>query len=258
MENIEKVPIKELDLELIQPSEKNMYNQSQGGNKIVVIGKPGTGKTTLISSLLYHKKHIIPTGLVMNGTEHSNSHYSKMFPSSFVYPYLDEDKLKDFIKRQKIAKNYIDVPWSVLLLDDCTDDPGVLKKPLFQGIFKNGRHWKMLFILSLQHCMDIKPAIRTNVDGAFILRDASRKNRMSLWENYASIIPDFSSFCDIMNQLTNDYTALYIHNAGQTNNWKDCVFYYKAKPPPQDFRFGSKEYWDFHNQRYDNNYQDIY
>ena len=74
MENIEKVPIKELDLELIQPSEKNMYNQSQGGNKIVVIGKPGTGKTTLISSLLYHKKHIIPTGLVMNGTEDSKIH----------------------------------------------------------------------------------------------------------------------------------------------------------------------------------------
>ena len=27
----------------------------------------------------------------------------------------------------------------------------------------------------------------------------------SLWENYAGIIPDFSSFCSILDQITDDY-----------------------------------------------------
>ena len=52
--------IKELDLNIIPPSANKMYEIDQGGPKIVVIGKPGTGKTTLITSILYNKKHIFP------------------------------------------------------------------------------------------------------------------------------------------------------------------------------------------------------
>jgi hypothetical protein len=91
----------------------------------------------------------------MSGTEDSNGHYQKIFPSSFIYNKLDEKKLHNFITRQKVAKNHLQNPWAVLLLDDCTDDPKLFNKPIFQGIFKNGRHWKMLFILSLQYCMDV-------------------------------------------------------------------------------------------------------
>ena len=103
-EPIEELQIRELDLEMIPPSTRNMNNLEQGGSKIVVIGKPGTGKTTLITSLLYGKKHIYPVGLVMSGTEDSNGHYRQIFPSVFVYNKLQEDKIDDFIKRQKLAK----------------------------------------------------------------------------------------------------------------------------------------------------------
>lgn len=215
-----------------------------------------TGKTTLITSLLYEKSHIFPTGLVMSGTEDSNGHYKKIFPSTFVYNRLEEQKIEDFVTRQKIAKRHVPNPWSVLLLDDCTDEPRVLNKPLFQGLYKNGRHWKMLFILSLQYCMDIRPVIRTNIDGTFILRESNLRNRKTLWENYAGIIPDFSLFCQIMDVITDDYTALYIHNATQSNNLEDCIFWYKAKRVPANFRFGSRDFWRFHKQRYDPAYRE--
>ena len=136
-----------------------------------------TGKTTLITSLLYAKKHIFPVGMIMSGTEDSNGHYRKIFPSTFVYNKLVEDRVENFVKRQKIAKKHLPNPWAVLLLDDCTDDPKLFNKPLFQGLYKNGRHWKMWYILSLQYCMDVKPVIRTNIDGTFILREPSLKNR---------------------------------------------------------------------------------
>ena len=96
--------------------------------------------------------------------------------------------------------------------------------------------------------MDVKPVIRTNVDGCFILRETNLKNRKSLWENYAGVIPDFSQFCDIMDQITDDYTALYINNSGQSNKLEDCVFYYKATPV-DNFKFGCDEYWNFHYER---------
>ena len=104
--------------------------------------------------------------------------------------------------------------------------------------------------------MDIKPVIRNSIDGTFILRESSLRNRKVLWENYASIIPDFKTFCSIMDQVTGDYTALYVHNQATTNDWKDCVFWYKAKPIPPDFRFGAKDLWKFHKQRFDPEYRD--
>lgn len=217
-----------------------------------------TGKTTLITSLLYEKSHIFPTGLVMSGTEDSNGHYKKIFPSTFVYNKLDEKRIEDFIHRQKIAKRHVLNPWSVLLLDDCTDEPRILNKPVFQGLYKNGRHWKMWFILSLQYCMDIKPVIRTNIDGTFILRESNLRNRKTLWENYAGVVPDFTLFCQIMDAITDDYTALYIHNATQSNKLEDCIFWYKAKRVPHDFKFGCRDFWKFHKQRYDPQYTESF
>lgn len=215
-----------------------------------------TGKSTLIASLLFAKKDIFPVGVVMSGTEDSNGFYRKVFPSTFVFNKYDEEKVGECIKRQKIAKQHLPNPWSVCLIDDCTDDPRIFNKPLQQGIFKRGRHWKMLYILSLQYCMDVKPVIRTNVDGTFILREPNLKNRKSLWENYAGIIPDFKMFCDIMDQLTTNYTALYIHNATRSNNLEDCIFFYKANPVPENFKFGCPEFWEFHNERYNPAYVD--
>ena len=215
-----------------------------------------TGKSTLIASLLYAKKHIFPVAIAFSGTEDSNGFFRKLMPSTFVFNEYSPDKIENFIKRQKIAKRHIENPWAIIIIDDCTDDPRVLATPLQQGIYKRGRHWKCLYILSLQYSMDVKPVIRTNVDGVFILRDPSLKNRKSLWENYASIVPDFNMFCQIMDQLTDNFTALYIHNQTRTNNWQDCVFYYKAPLTPEGFKFGAPEYWEFHEERFDKNYQD--
>lgn len=215
-----------------------------------------THNTTLITSLLYEKRHIFPVALIMSGTEDSNGHYKRIVPSSFVFNKLNEKKIEDFVIRQKAAKKHIANPWAVLLLDDCTDDPKLFNKSLFQGLYKNGRHWKMWFILSLQYCMDIKPVIRTNVDGVFILRESNLRNRKSLWENYAGVVPDFSMFCSIMDQITDNYTALYIHNATTSNTLEDCLFWYKAKEVPKEFRFGSRDLWKFHYNRYDSRYSD--
>jgi hypothetical protein len=248
------------DLELLH--EDNYVGFTLTGNHLFLLADfsvvHNTGKSFLISSLIYQKRACFPVGLVMSGTEDSNHHYSKMFPSLFVYDELNTEVLKKFINRQKIAKQYLPNPWALVLLDDCTDDPKIFNSKLFQGIYKNGRHWDTLFIMSLQYCMDVRPVIRNNIDGVFILREPGLKSRKTLYENYASIIPTFKLFCTLMDNITSDYTALYINNKVQSNRWEDCVFWFKASPIPPDWKFGSREFWEFNGQRYNEEYEARY
>lgn len=252
--------IKEFNPELIAPSSKQLLEKDNfGGSKTIIVGKPGTGKSTLIASLLYAKKHIFPVAIAFSGSEDSNGFYRKILPSSFVFNEYNEEQIKSFIRRQKIAKQHLPNPWAVILLDDCTDDSRVFNTPLQQGMYKRGRHWSMWYIVSLQYAMDVKPVIRTNVDSVFILREPILKNRKSLWENYASVIPDFTLFCALMDNLTDDFSCMFISNQTRSNNWQDCVFWYKAPLiTDENFSFGCPEFHQFHKERYNPDYVEQY
>lgn len=243
--------ISELDVNIIPPIREKYKDTDHGGSKIILIGKPGSGKSTVIRSLLYEKRDMLPTGLVMSGTEDSNSYYENIFPPLFIYNSYNENVIEDFIKRQKMSKQHLTNPWAVLLVDDCADDVKIFRGRVQQSLFKNGRHFKMWYLLSMQYSLDVPPAIRSNVDGTFIFRESSIRNREILWKNYASCVDNFKDFCTIMDSITGDYTALYIHNATQSNKIEDCLFWYKAKPVPDGFKVGAFDYIEYSNQRYD-------
>ena len=250
--------INELDINTLKPEHPKDY---KNGCKLVIIGAPGTGKSTIIKSIIYAKKHILAVGQVFSGTEDSNGFFGDFFPESFIYSGLDTSDmtpLENFKKRQKIARQYIEPTgghsWALQVIDDCTYDTAFLKKPIIKEFYKNGRHFSMLHILSLQYCLDIKPDIRVNINGVFILRESRLDIRKKLYENYGGCIPSFDMFCQIMDALTTDYTAIYINNMSVSNKIEDNVFYYKANPNaiPKDWKFGCKEFWQFHNERYMN------
>jgi len=247
----------------IQPlEEEQYYGFSVDKNHRFLLGSfdvvYNTGKSTIIQDIIASKAHMIPVAQVFSGTEDSNHFYSEKFPSICVYNKLDEKAVEQFVKRQKIAKQHLPNPWAIQIIDDCTDDPKILSRPLFQSYYKNGRHWNMIHILSLQYCLDIKPNIRTNIDYTFILRETNLKNRRSLHENYAGCVDNFQDFCDIMDQITEDYTALVINNRVQSNKIEDCIFWYKANPNsiPPNWKFGHPSAWEFHHQRFDDNFSD--
>lgn len=244
MSNDKIIKIKELNLDSIRPNGTD--EDAKGGSKITIIGKAGSGKSVLIKHLLYVKQVHIPTGLVISGSEDSNNFYKKMFPNLFIYNSYNDTIIENFAKRQKFAKKFGKKlnNWSVLIMDDCMHDLSIFKTKIMTELFKNGRHWNMLAIFANQYVFDFPPSIRTNIDGVFIFREMIVVNREKIWKHFASVIPSFKLFCQLMDELTNDYTCIYINNQIQSNEWTDCVFYIKADIVP-DFKFGCKEYQQF-------------
>jgi hypothetical protein len=74
------------------------------------------------------------------------------------------------------------------------------------------------------------------------LRETIISNRRKLYDQYAGMFPDFDSFCQVMNQCTENFECLVIDNNAKSNKLEDQVFWYKATPHT-DFRLCSPEFW---------------
>lgn len=228
-----------------------------GDNRVIVfIGKRGTGKTTLITDLLFHKR-FIPAGVVMSGTEEGNGHYGQMVPDSFIYPDFDRDVLEKIVNRQRKlvkSRDKLDTR-TFVLLDDCMYDKKITREKCMRSIFMNGRHFNILLMLSMQYCMDMPPDLRSNVDYVFVLRENILSVREKIYKSFFGIFPNLDTFNQVLTACTENFECLVLDNTSKSNAIEDCVFWYKAKIHPP-FRVGSEKFWTFHNRSYNPRYED--
>jgi hypothetical protein len=223
------------------------------GPVVVLIGKRDTGKSFLVRDLLYYQQEI-PIGTVISGTEEGNGFYGKMVPKLFVHNEYNSAIIENILKRQRTVlkqikkemetykRSTID-PRAFVILDDCLYDNTWSRDKLMRLLFMNGRHWKVMLVITMQYPLGIPPTLRTNIDYVFILRENYIANRKRIYENYAGMFPTFESFCQVMDQCTENYECLVINNNSKSNKLHDQVFWYKADSHG-DFRLGSKEFWE--------------
>jgi len=239
--------------------EKFDINSITSDKVCVLIGKRETGKSFLVKDLLwYHQK--IPIGTVISGTEAANTFYGNMVPNLFIHENYTPEIIANTLKRQKLVvkemkreedmynETNID-PNAFLILDDCLYDNSWVRDTNIRSLFMNGRHFKILFIITMQYALGIPPNLRTNIDYVFILRENFVSNRKRLYEHYAGMFPTFEVFCQVMDQCTENYECLVIHNNAKSNKLEDQVFWYKADNHP-DFKIGASEFWNHHNNNY--------
>lgn len=222
-------------------------------SKVVIIGKTGTGKTVVSTEVLYYNRDM--PGIVIAGTRDGREQLSKIIPDSYIYDKYEKEIIQGFIDRQDQAiKNKQKNPHAFLFLDDLLYDNKWIKDELTKYIFMNGRHDKIMFILTMQYPLGIPPDLRTNIDFVFILRENIIANRKRIYDNYAGMFPTFDVFCKVLDSCTEDFQCLVIHNASRSNRLEDQVFWYKAEIH-EPFKMGPKEYWDAHYANYNENYQ---
>ena len=243
----------ELDLKKFDMKWITFKPDENKGPVIVMIGRRDTGKSFLVRDLLFNHRDI-PIGTVISGTEAGNGFYASHVPKVFIHDEYKEILIENVLRRQKMVlkqvkkdmemyrKTSID-PRAFVILDDCLYDNKWTKDKLMRLLFMNGRHWKVMLIITMQYPLGIPPNLRTNIDFVFILREPYMTNRKRIWENYASMFPTLESFSMVMDQTTENYECLVINNNAKSNKLNDQIFWYKAENRPP-FRLGSNEFWE--------------
>jgi len=243
-----------LELKKFDMKKIRFKSSETNGPVVVLIGRRDTGKSFLVRDLLYYHQDI-PIGTVISGTEAGNGFYSTIIPKLFIHDEYNTAIIENILKRQRAVlkqkkkdiqvynKSNLD-PRAFVILDDCLYDASWTKDKMMRLLFMNGRHWKIMLIITMQYPLGITPNLRTNIDYIFILRENYVSNRKRLYEHYAGMFPNFEMFCQVMDQCTENFECLVIHNNAKSNKLCDQVFWYKAEPH-EDVKIGSKPFWDY-------------
>ena len=226
---------------------------ANSGPVIVLIGRRDTGKSFLVRDLLYYHQDI-PIGTVISGTEAGNGFYGKLVPKLFIHDEYNSAIIENILKRQRIVmkqikkekeaygKSNIDAR-AFVILDDCLYDNSWAREKVMRLLFMNGRHWKIMLVITMQYPLGVPPNLRTNIDYTFVLREPYLNNRKRIYENFAGMFTTFESFCQVMDQCTENYECLVISNNAKSNKLEDQIFWYKASAH-NNFKLGSKEFWE--------------
>jgi hypothetical protein len=237
------------------------------GPVVVLIGRRDTGKSYLVRDLLFYHQDI-PIGTVISGTEAGNGFYSHHVPKLFIHDEYNVVIIENILKRQKTVlkkikkdledykKSNID-PRAFVILDDCLFDDKWTRDKMMRLLFMNGRHWKIMLVITMQYPLGIPPTLRTNIDYVFILREPYIANRKRIYENYAGMFPTFESFCQVMDQCTENYECLVINNNVKSNKLHEQIYWYKAQPH-KEFRLGTKEFWELSKDIQSDDEDEIY
>jgi hypothetical protein len=223
---------------------------------IVMIAKRGSGKSVVCKAILNHFRHI-PAGLIIAPTDRMNCFYGNFFPESYIHYDYRSDIIEKLLYRQdmmieKKKKKNIDSR-AFIVMDDCLSKRGSWMKdqPITELLF-NGRHYEIMYILTMQYPLGITPELRGNFDYIFLLAEDFVSNLKRIYDHYAGMFPDFNSFRQTFSQLTSDFGCMVITNRGARKTFLEKVYWYRAPNILENnIPVGCKQFNSFHQNNYD-------
>jgi len=232
---------------------------------ICMIAKRRSGKSWVCRAILKHYDYI-PGGVIIAKTEKMSSFYGKFFPDIYIHYEYKTEILDNLLFRQremiKKCKKYYRMgrkvdPRAFLVMDDCLASKGTwMNDQKILEIFYNGRHYQIIFILTMQFPLGIRPELRCNFDYIFLLAEDFFSNQKRLYDHYAGIFPNFDSFRQVFLQLTADHGCMVIVNCGAKPGILNKIFFYKADNV-QIRSIGCSQFNEFHRYNYNRNWETV-
>jgi hypothetical protein len=231
---------------------------------IVMIAKRGSGKSWICRDIIRQQSHI-PGGMIISPTDKMSSFYGDFFPELYIHYDFDTNLISALLQRQEImiekAKEKekegkkLD-PSVFLLMDDCMSKKAAwVKDDTISEIFMNGRHYRITYMLTMQYSLGISPELRSNFDYIFLLGEDFISNQRRIFEHYAGMFPTFDFFQQVFNALTEDFGCMVIDNKTKSKQLVDKIFWYKSVDIPNNFTIGCKQFKEYHEEHYDENWK---
>lgn len=235
---------------------------------VLIIGSRHSGKSVLLTDIMWHKQKRLDVIVGMNPTESASDTLSCFTPPCFIYDEYSERALSELLEWQKrcagvdkrarrrdgtFPPGYKPKTYKVgLVLDDCMAETvdGKKKRVMHSGdietVFKLGRHFKLFFLCAMQYIKDAPPSIRGNVDYVFVF-DTNMKTEMEkLYEEYFSMFPTYSDFYDAFRACVGEkYNCMVLDVRRSRGGAPGAgIFFYKAvNRIGTRFKVGRSAFW---------------
>lgn len=214
------------------------------GAVVLVVGRRGSGKSTLCADLLSYQR-ALKRGICVSATEKANPYWVKHVPRCFIYEQYSDSVLQGLFAMQQRCKDTTGVmEGAFCVLDDLLYDKSFARSKEVRRVLMNGRHCGLFTLITCQYLVDVGPDLRANVDYVFCLRDPIRANREKVYTHFAGQFKSFEAFDQVMVACTEGNECIVLDQGCLSYNLSDSVFFYRATPG-LEYRIGAPEYWKF-------------
>lgn len=244
------------------------YNLDDVPNQGILMfyGGTGRGKSFALRSFIYHldQKEDFGAGMVISGTEHHAEvpFYSQFIDDVFIHPEIHPDVLVKLVERQTQvhANNKGPNPYKLangdpirrkclIVFDDTQGDLKAWHQPKINEFAFQARHHDLLIPICVQAMTKMPNQVRRAATVSVFVQETNTKALKSIHEEFfANFIPDYRTFLAVFKKYTSNYTCLVVKNKNTSSELEDNVFWFKAKTPPADWKFGPPSMQKFANE----------
>jgi hypothetical protein len=226
-------------------------NNFKENRVILIAGRRGTGKSTLLADLLSKIYRQFDAACGITPTQDSVDLLLQFLPDSCIFDEFDEKFITRLITGVRKLNKKRRYPRILMLLDDCMFDPKTMKNKAMRDIHMNGRHLGMFLVNIVQYVIDVPKPLRAQIDYVFALRESNPAYRKGMHENFFGILGDYEKFSKVMDACTENNGCLVVDVTSTSNNPEDAIFWYKAKMGATPKMVGNRDFWKLSHQYYE-------
>lgn len=232
-------------------------SQIKPNRMMCFIGKKGSGKSTLIKDIFFHLRDRFDIVVGIAGTSMSVDMFKEFIPDCFIFETVDPRTIQKIVNFAQILSRQNKQRRLLIIMDDVLGSPsGDCKKIFNHNVFRdiafNQRHMNLTLALSLQYCMELPPAIRSQIDYCFTFQETIHSNKKRLKEYFFGMFDSMDAFSQTLYKCTRNFECLVLDNVNNTDNIENNLFFYKASRDIPNYKLGKSCFWwlsDYYSNR---------
>lgn len=197
---------------------------------ILIIGRRGSGKSTILENLLFEQKDHYDIVCGMCPTINSQKMMLRHMPPELIYP--DGNSERDLCRMISVQKEQTARGRnrrSLIIWDDCMFDTKIIRSKIMRDLAMNGRQYNITFMNCMQYCLDMPPSIRSQIDYVIVMKENVKVNKEKLHKYFFGVFPSLADFSRTMDRVTENFGALVLDNTSPESQIDKCVYWYRGR-----------------------------